>query len=184
MTPPRRGRESLREVMLRNQKSMDLLADLAGKPRVEAQGIPPAPKKRAQTGERTTKAPVPLESEIQKQIIDGLRMHPMVGLVERQNSGTAVEQNTDGSNRYIKFSTVYPVADAGDMRAVDLSVTLKDGRRFAIEVKRGDWRGPTTQREAEQENYLRHIERCGGFGMFAVSWDDVARKLDMIRRRL
>jgi hypothetical protein len=170
--------------MLRNQQSMNLYADLAGKPRVEAHGIPPEQKKRAQTGERMAKAPIPLESEIQKQIIDGLRRHPMVGLVERQNSGKAVEQNADGSKRFVQFSRVYPVAGAGDMRAVDLSVTLRDGRRFAIEVKRGDWRGPTTQREAEQENYLRHIERCGGFGMFAVSWDDVARKLDMIRRGL
>jgi hypothetical protein len=165
--------------MLRNQQSMNLYADLAGKPRVEAQGIPPAPKKRAAPVSRPYS---PLESDIQRTIIDGLRRHPMVGLVERQNSGKAVEQNADGSKRFVQFSRVYPVAGAGDMRAVDLSVTLKDGRRFAIEVKRGDWRGPTTQREAEQENYLRHIERCGGFGMFACSWDDVERKLEIIRR--
>jgi hypothetical protein len=165
--------------MLRNQQSMDHLADLYGKPRVQATGIPPAPKKRASPVGRPD---MTLESDIQRTIIDGLRRHPMVGLVERQNSGVAVETNADGSKRYVQFSRVYPVAGAGDMRAVDLSVTLKDGRRMVIEVKRGDWRGPTTKREAEQENYLRHIERCGGFGMFAVAWEDVARKLDMIRR--
>jgi len=178
MPAPKRGRESLRDTMLRNQRSMDMLADLNGKPRVQATGIPAAPKPRAPAAMRATlKAPVPLESEIQKQIIDGLRMHRMVGLVERINSGAALETSDDGSRRYIEFSHIYPVADAGRMRAVDLSVTLRDGRRFVIEVKRPGWRGPTTQRELEQENYIRHIERCNGVGMFACGWDDVARKL-------
>ena len=178
MTPPRRGRESLRDTMLRHQQSMDMLADLHGKPRVQAAGIPAAPKPRAPAAMRATlKAPVPLESEIQKQIVDGLRMHRMVGLVERINSGAALETSDDGKRRYIEFSHIYPVADAGKMRAVDLSVTLRDGRRFVIEVKRPPWNGPRNQRELEQENYIRHIERCGGLGMFACGWDDVARKL-------
>lgn len=161
--------------MLRNQQSMDTLADLWGKPRV-AINVPPEPKKRAPR-EATG---IPLEKDVQKQIIDGLRSHPMIGLVERINSGTAVERGPDGRDRHIQFHHVYSTGYQ-KLRSVDLHCTLKpSGRRFVIEVKRPGFTGPKGVRELEQLNYLRHIKACGGYGMFATDWSEVEIELRRI----
>lgn len=171
------SRITYRDQLLRNQATMNMYADLAGKPRVEIPGIPPAPKPRAPRAEPPA---VPLERDIQKQIIDGLRMHPLIGMVERVNGGTAIEKNQDGSDRYIKFHHVYPV-DGQFLRSVDIHCTLKpSGRRFVIEVKRPGWTKPMDERERNQAAYIQHVRKCGGFGMFATSWDQVSDKLRVL----
>jgi hypothetical protein len=175
---PRRGRITYREQMQRNQTSLDLYADLAGKPRMVIP-VPPEPKKRAPR-EPSGVPPVPLERDVQRAIIDGLRMHPMIGLVERVNSGQATETDAAGNTRYIQFHHVYSVAGVR-MRSVDLHCTLKpSGRRFVIEVKRPGWKAPRDERERAQQAYIAHIIACGGFGMFASSWDEVANELRRI----
>lgn len=167
------ARLSLRDQLLRNQQSMDLYAALNDKPRVEITGIPPAPKPRA-----PSTSTVPLERDVQKAIIDGLRRHPRVALVERINSGSALESNADGSKRYIEFSRVYRV-DERDLAAVDIHCTLRPhGQRFVIEVKRPGWRGARTPREIAQSNYIDVVIASGGRGIFATSWDEVARELE------
>ena len=176
----RRGHESMRDIKLRNKRSLDLYADLAGRPRIDMD-IPPAPKPRAPRA-LDAGPPALLESDILKMIVAGLRMHPAVGLVERMNSGSAVERNSDGSQRVIQFHHIYK-NDGGDMRAVDLSVTLRGGKRFVLEVKRPPWAKPRDTREREQAAYIAHVIACGGHGMFAISWDQVAAELARITGR-
>ena len=179
MTTPRRpGRISHRDQLLRNQSSMNLYADLYGKPRVTID-IPPAPKPRAPA----QPSGLPLEKDVQFDIIMELRRHPMVGLVERVNSGTAMEVNGDGSKRFIDFSHVYSVPGVERMRPSDISVTLKpSGRRLVIEVKRPGWSRPRDERERQQIAYIQHIRACGGYGMVATSWDEVSTELERIAR--
>lgn len=173
MTKRTIGRITLRDQMLRNQRSMDLYADLAEKPRVQIAGIPPAPVPR----QPAQPSGVPLEADVQREIIRGLRRHPKIGLIERVNSGSALEQNADGSKRYIEFHRVYPVAGV-HFSAPDLHCTMRNsGKRFVIEVKRPGWKAPRTPREFKQWAYIRRVQACGGHGMFATSWDDVSAAL-------
>ena len=166
---------SAREQALRVKASLDMYADLAGKPRMDIP-VPSAPKPRAPA---TTPRTVPLESEVQAAIIEGLRYHPMVGLVERVNSGAAMEYAADGSKRVIQFVVIY----AAGLASPDVHCTLKNsGRRFVIEVKRPGWKGPRDQREMRQEAYIDRVRACGGYGMFATSWDQVAAELGRIER--
>ena len=165
---------SAREQALRVKASLDMYADLAGKPRMDIP-VPSAPKTRA----FSKPSGVPLESEVQAAIIDGLRHHPMVGLVERVNSGAAMEYASDGSKRIIQFVVIY----AHGLASPDVHCTLKpSGRRFVIEVKRPGWKGPRDQREFRQEAYIERVRACGGYGMFATSWDQVAAELGRIER--
>lgn len=175
---PARGRISFRETLTNNQKSLDLYAALAGKPTVENRILAslPAPRTRAPA----KPSAVPLEKDVQKAIIDGLRVHPMIGLVERVNSGSAVERNADGSDRHIQFHHVYSVGGER-MKAVDLHCTLKrNGKRFVIEVKRPGWNGPKDPREEGQLAYIQYLRSCGAFGMFACSWEEVEIELRRI----
>lgn len=159
---------------------MDMYADLAEKPHVQATTIPPEPKRRGPIG----LSGVPLEKDVQAEIIAGLLSHPLVGLVERVNSGSALEQNRDGSSRYIAFNVVYqPHGTPCDetMVAVDISCTLKvSGQRFVIEVKRPGWKHPRDKRERGQAAYIQHIISLGGFGLFATSWEQVRARLSEI----
>lgn len=172
----------MRDIKIRNKRSLDLYADLSGKPRM-TMDIPPAPMPRApKAPEQQARPPALLESDILKLIVGGLRYHPAIGMVERVNSGSSVERNSDGSQRVIQFHHIYP-CQGGRMRAVDLSVTLKTGKRFVIEVKRPPWSRPRDTRENEQAAYIAHVIACGGHGMFATSWDQVSAELDRITGR-
>ena len=175
-----RGRIPLRDRILRNQATLEMYRPEGAEP--VKLNVPPPPKKRAPpkpTG-------IPLESEVQAEIVDELRRHPMVGLVTRVNSGSAVERNADGSERHIQFVHVYSVRGVR-FRPADLDVTLTGpghwaGKRFVIECKRPGWLGPSDERERGQEAYIRFVVACSGYGMFAWSWDMVAAELERIRR--
>ena len=166
--------------MLANQRSLDMYALTSDKPRYVIEGMPPEPVKRGPQG----LTGVPLESDVLKAIVDGLRRHRMVGLVQRVNSGTAIE-GRDGDHRYITYNHVYSVPEHDKLRASDLSCTLKNGpwagRRFDIECKRPGWKSPHGEREAEQAEYLQVVRECGGYAIFATSWEDVFHELNRIR---
>jgi hypothetical protein len=176
-------RQSLRDQMLGHQRSMDMYAQLAGKPAVEIRDVHPEPKTRALRDPTAERAP--LESEIQDDIIARLRAHPMVGLVTRVNSGSAVETNSDGSHRHIAYHHIFSVRGMR-FRMVDIDVTLGGpgpwaGKRLVIEVKRPPWTKPTDERERGQEALIAFVQRCGGYGTFATSWEDVDKLLERIR---
>ena len=154
-----RGRRTLRETIMANQKSMDVYAAMSGKPRVEFD-IPPEPKKRAPakpSGE-------PSEADILRAIMALLRHHPKVASYWRQNSGTFAERNRDGSVRYIRANTARGMSD--------IMGVLKDGRTLAIEVK-----SRTGRMRPGQEEFLQTIRQAGGVAGVCRSVEDAQRLL-------
>jgi len=155
-----RGRKTLREVMLANQKSEALYAALAGKP-VRELPIPPEPKKRAAAKPSTE----PSEADILRAIMQLLKRHPKVAQCWRQNSGTFQERNRDGSVRYIRANTQRGMSD--------IMGVLKDGRTLAIEVK-----SRTGRMRPRQEEFLQTIRSAGGVAGVVRSVDDAVRLLE------
>ena len=154
-----RGRRTLRETIMANQRSMDLYAAMSNKPRVEFD-IPPEPRKRAPakpSGE-------PSEADILRAIMALLRHHPKVASHWRQNSGTFQERNRDGSVRYIRANTQKGMSD--------IMGVLKDGRTLAIEVK-----SRTGRMRPGQEEFLATIRQAGGVAGVCRSVDDAVRLL-------
>jgi hypothetical protein len=149
-----RGRETLREKMLRNQATMDQLAAISGKPRVLLD-IPPEPAKR---GPRKPSGQ-PTEAQILKAIMALLKRHPKVAQCWRQNSGTFQERNRDGSVRYIRANTQRGMSD--------IMGVLKDGRTLAIEVKSAAGRI-----RPGQEEFLATIRQAGGVAGVCRSVED------------
>jgi hypothetical protein len=149
-----RGRETLREVMLRNQTAMDRYAAISGKPRVLLD-IPPEPAKR---GPRKPSGQ-PTEAQILKAIVALLKHHPRVAQCWRQNSGTFQERNRDGSVRYIRANTAKGMSD--------IMGVLKDGRTLAIEVK-----SATGRMRPGQEEFLSTIRQAGGVAGVCRSVED------------
>jgi hypothetical protein len=154
-----RGRRTLREQMLRNQKTEALYAALSGKPARELP-IPPEPKKRAPakpSGE-------PSEADILRAIMQLLKRHPRVAQCWRQNSGTFAERNRDGSTRYIRANTQKGMSD--------IMGVLRDGRTLAIEVK-----SRIGRMRPGQEEFLQTIRQAGGVAGVCRSVDDAVRLL-------
>ena len=154
-----RGRRTLRETIMANQRSMDLYAAMSNKPRVEFD-IPPEPRKRAPakpSGE-------PSEADILRAIMALLRHHPKVASHWRQNSGTFQERNRDGSVRYIRANTQKGMSD--------IMGVLKDGRTLAIEVK-----SRTGRMRPGQEEFLQTIRQAGGVAGVCRSVEDAQRLL-------
>jgi hypothetical protein len=149
-----RGRETLREVMLRNQAAMDQLAAISGKPRVLLD-IPPEPailSPRKASGQ-------PTEAQILKSVMQLLKHHPRVASCWRVNSGTFQERNRDGSVRYIRANTAKGMSD--------IMGVLKDGRTLAIEVK-----SATGRMRPGQEEFLATIRHAGGVAGVCRSVED------------
>jgi len=149
-----RGRETLREKMLRNQATMDLYAAMNNKPRVLLD-IPPEPAKR---GPRKPSGQ-PTEAQILKAVMALLKRHPKVAQCWRQNSGTFQERNRDGSVRYIRANTQRGMSD--------IMGVLKDGRTLAIEVK-----SATGRMRPGQEEFLATIRQAGGVAGVCRSVED------------
>ena len=155
-----RGRRTLREIMLANQKSEALYAALAGVPVREFDQMPPEPRKRAPAKPSNE----PSESDILRAIMALLRHHPRVAQYWRQNSGTFQERNRDGSVRYIRANTQKGMSD--------IMGVLKDGRTLAIEVK-----SRTGRMRPGQEEFLQTIRQAGGVAGVCRSVEDAQRLL-------
>jgi hypothetical protein len=154
-----RGRRTLREQMLRNQKTEALYAALSGKPARELP-IPPEPKKRAPAKPSAE----PSEADILRAIMALLKRHPRVAQCWRQNSGTFAERNRDGSTRYIRANTQKGMSD--------IMGVLKDGRTLAIEVK-----SRVGKMRPGQDEFLQTIRQAGGVAGVCRSVDDAQRLL-------
>ena len=155
-----RGRETLREKMLRNQATMDLYAAMNNKPRVLLD-IPPEPAKR---GPRKPSGQ-PTEAQILKAVMALLKRHPKVASCWRQNSGTFQERNRDGSIRRIRANTQRGMSD--------IMGVLKDGRTLAIEVK-----SATGRMRPGQEEFLATIRQAGGVAGVCRSVEDAQALLE------
>jgi hypothetical protein len=95
----------------------------------------------------------PSESAILDIIYQGLKIHPLVKRVERTGvyTGRVVRQN--GSIGYAK---------AGQKGMADICGKLKDGRKFAIEVKRRETRNSLTDEQREfLDDYIKRGDLAG-----------------------
>lgn len=159
-----RGRRTLRETIMANQKSMDLYAAMSGKPRVEFE-LPPEPKKRAPAKPSASGT----ESDVMTAVFQLLRVHPRVAWFMRLNSG-AVQ---DG-DRFTVFYRLYLLGKPGRTKgASDYLGQLTDGRLFLMECKRPGVRRGTD----EQHDLLDACVAAGGVGGIVQSVEDAQRLL-------
>jgi len=109
------------------------------------------------------------ESEVMRGIASVLKTHPRVAVALRINSGTAKGYNG------------MPVAFHRLLRGrgvvTDYIGLLRDGRPFAIEAKKPDWKPAKTGtgrylREQEQDRYIQGTVELGGVGGFCKSVDE------------
>lgn len=68
-----------------------------------------------------------------------------------------------------------PVQTGYGQRAADFIGCYK-GRYFAIEAKRADGKGKLT---AIQVKFLDDVKKAGGIAVVALSWQDVAKVLEL-----
>ena len=155
-----RGRVPLREQMRMNRAAMRAMCTTPEQLDALERDFPEdaAPKPRAArkpSGNLT-------EAQIQKAIIDLLRKHPKVAMVNRYNSGSA-----QFGKATVRFNSARGQSD--------LMGTLKGGRTFAFEVKSA--KGVVHE---HQERFLQRIRNAGGIGEVVRSVDDVIRILEAI----
>lgn len=162
-------REDLRDTIARNMRILDAMAVSANKPKQELAKSLVMKAKRVQAARVDDGT---YEATIQRDIIAMLRKHPKVSIVERHNSGTAMEMDSQGNKRFIAYNTVFKVQGVR-MRKADIDCQLKNGKRFCVEVKRPPFSVPRNQREVEQENYIQHVLASTGYAMFATSVAEV-----------
>lgn len=107
--------------------------------------------KRRRSG--TCKKPSIPEKDIQRSIVSGLKAHPAVRTVERTGVYNGRVVRPDGSIGYAK---------AGQKGMADICGKLKDGRRFAIEVKRKTERKKLSVEQREfLEDYIKRGDLAG-----------------------
>ena len=106
--------------------------------------------------------PKPTEQQIQKTILDYLKINPLVAWVKRNNAGKVVI-GEGNKKRYM---------NVGKQGEADVIGMLKGGRFFAIEIKRsGKYAKPS------QEEWLNNIRKYGGIGIVANSLENVEQML-------
>ena len=105
----------------------------------------------------TVKKPSIPERDIQRQILDGLAVHPLVARIERINVMAGRLYGKDG-----KPSRFMRSCKAG---RVDLDGFDVNGKVIAIEVKRPSTRNKLTD---EQRAYLEQVKRSGGLAGVAT----------------
>lgn len=115
------------------------------------------------------KHPEPTEAQVQASVLALLNAHPLVDTAYRMNSGATKFKDDKGRERYVKFHTL--------PGAPDIMGWLRDGRVLGVECKRPSWRGPSDEREREQERTIEKIRSAGGVAFFARRPDDVIAHL-------
>ena len=94
----------------------------------------------------------------------------------RNNSGAA----TDDTGRVVRYGLENISKKLNAVfKSPDLIGVGPGGRFMAVEVKEPGWRGPSTDHEHAQANFLRTVEAMGGIGMFCT---DVSQYLNRIGR--
>lgn len=128
---------------------------------------PPPPRKRLPRLDAPHK---PLERDIQRAIIEALRLHPRVLKVVRFNSGGSMHRGANGKDYLVMFSSE-PVPD--------LFVLLRGGFAW-LEVKREGWQRPSDAREERQAAFLAAVREAGGIGCFVRSVDEALAAISAI----
>jgi hypothetical protein len=121
-----------------------------------------APEQPRRRRAGTCKKPVVPEKDILRSIISGLKSHPAVRpeTVERTGVYKGRVVRADGSIGY---------AMAGQKGMADICGKLKDGRRFAIEVKKKETRNRLSD---EQREFLADYIKRGDLAGVATSVEE------------
>jgi hypothetical protein len=140
--------------------------DFASKASLQPALFDAAEMARAQPKRRrpgSVKKPVVLERDIQRTILDGLRLHPLVSRIERINVMAGRLYGKDGKpSRFMRSC---------QKGRVDLDGFTVDGRVIAIEVKRPSTRNGLSD---EQREYLDQVKRAGGLAGVATCYEEAA----------
>lgn len=125
----------------------------------DAGEVEKAQPKRRRPG--TCKRPSIPERDIQKCILDGLLLHPLVARIERINVIAGRLLGKDGKpSRFLRSCK---------KGRVDLDGFTVDGRIIAIEVKRPATRHTVTP---EQQEYLDQVKCAGGLAGVATCYEE------------
>ena len=157
---------SLRDTLLANNAADRFYAAQAGV-EPKAQNVIAPKRERA--------APVQREAPVVSAISELLAAHPRVLFAVRQNSGMASYEAKSGKYAPVYF---YRLLKHGkELTITDFWGILRDGRMLAVEAKAPGFRGPHTDREFAQANFLALVRNAGGIALFATSADQVAEAL-------
>lgn len=151
----------LRDVLAKNNAYDRGLAAMRG---VEPKCQAVIPEKR----QRVAPDPEDSEAPVLAAVGELLHFHPQVLLAIRQNSGAAF----DGRGVPIWFFKI--LRSPPDFTLTDYWGFLRDGRPFALEVKRPSWKSPRTERELKQQSHIHMIESIGGVAGFVRSVEEAA----------
>ncbi len=156
-----RGRKSFRDVLRENNAADRFYAAMAGKEPMFQSEIK---ERKPRAALLTPKPEVPLEKDVQADILATLKAHPLVAFVGRFNRGTAISEY-NGKKSYTRFNTVDGFPDLHGM--------LKGGAAFYIEVKRKlpDGRKPI-QPSDDQREFIDMVKRNYGRAGVAYSVED------------
>lgn len=154
---PARGRQTLRQTLTDNQKAMDGIARMMGKPTVSLGVIPDAPKPRIKRDQPVVKAV--LEKDVQKAVMDMLKLHPKVAFRARFNRGV-MRSTYNGKESFTQFNTMPGFSDIHGM--------LKGGAAFYMEVKKPI--GGVISRE--QASFVAAVKAAGGIAGIVRSVED------------
>jgi len=126
------------------------------------------PKQRGPIVNRS--APDELEGSVSTDVGAMLRDHPQVLIAMRFNSGSIQRQTASGD--FVPMWFHRWISRPEKMRLTDYFGWLADFRPFALECKRANWRGPSDDRELEQQKFIWFIRRAGGVGGFVRSGNE------------
>ena len=113
-----------------------------------------------------------LEAGVLREVTALLAVHPKVLFAVRQNSG--MSYNEGGAPIYF-----YKWARSRvKMRVTDFWGMLTDGRMFALECKRRNWKSPSGTREGEQQAFLMVVLNHGGVSAFVTSAEQAQKIIE------
>ena len=158
-------RKSAAETLRDNLAAHEHYAAMTGKPIPDHIPRPAAKQERHASGK-------PLEADVISGVADLLRVHPLVEIAVRMNSGMVYNDN-GAPVWFVRF-----IKPRSGMRMPDFLAILKGGIVCAIECKRPDWRGPKDDREREQDQFLLAVRKAGGRAGFATSVDMALRIIE------
>lgn len=161
-------RASLRETVMATNKSLAMYEALSGRktpPNALFEvSAPRAPRKPS--GESNGK----LEKDVQRAVNELLARHPKVLFAVRQNSGSMEYETRNGGMVPVWFYKL--LRGPCDLTITDIWGFLTNGKPFAIECKRENWKGSGTLRENKQAAFIGMIIGIGGVGGFVTSADE------------
>lgn len=153
-------RKSLRDERIEANAGMKHYALLSGKPMPDGLLNDVAPKRERAKPALNTE---PTEADIQRAILDYMRVHPKVAWAHRFNRGMA-QGSYNGRESYVRFNTCKGFSD--------IHALLVGGRAMYVEVKR-----PGKKATDEQADFLASCTAAGALALVACNIEDVMRAL-------